>query len=201
MARDQHALPRRQRRVELAADRLEPALQRVDLAIARVGPRQQRQRLDLLQQRRAIGSSKSSVSRGMTALIAARPTRRRTICSTSEISAGDGRTRICELTSARTRSRLPGVASLDLERHPPVAAVAREDLAERSRACRGRAGIVRRIATSRASRSRTLSSGAISDARIRDRLVVALELAAHEHHACRSRSARPRALIRLRETR
>ena len=50
MTRDQHALPRRERSVQLAADRFDAAPQRLDLAIARVGVRQQPERVDLLQQ-------------------------------------------------------------------------------------------------------------------------------------------------------
>ena len=49
MARDEDALPGRQRLVQLAAHRLETTVERFDLAIACVGPRQLRQRLDLLQ--------------------------------------------------------------------------------------------------------------------------------------------------------
>ena len=52
MARDEHALPRRQRPVEVAAHGFDAAPQRLDLAIARVGARQRFERLDLLQQHR-----------------------------------------------------------------------------------------------------------------------------------------------------
>ena len=50
MPRDQHALPGRQGAIEVRPDRIEPALQRLDFALARVGARQQLQRLNLLQE-------------------------------------------------------------------------------------------------------------------------------------------------------
>ena len=50
MTRDLHALPRRERPVQVAANRLDASLERLDLPIARVGARQHRQRVDLLQE-------------------------------------------------------------------------------------------------------------------------------------------------------
>ncbi len=50
MPRDGDALPRRERTVKIGADRFDAAPQRLDFTIARVGARQGRQRLDLLQE-------------------------------------------------------------------------------------------------------------------------------------------------------
>ena len=157
MARHEHALPRRERsrrgrrgstRRAAAAPRSRGRARRC--AAAATAPRSP-------SGARAIGSSNSSSLRhGMsTSLASDTAARGRTICSTSATSVGDGRTRIWEETSARTRRRVGAGRQLDLERHAAVAAVPREDLAERLEQSPRSAGTVTRMATSRASRSRT----------------------------------------------
>ena len=85
-------------------------------------------------------------------------------------------------TSARTRSgrrrRFGTSSSNETRRSPRWREKISPSASNVPRLC---GGIARWIATSRASRSRTLSSGSISVASDPRRLVVALELAAHEH--------------------
>ena len=47
MPRHLHPLPRRERSVQLGAHRFDPPVPHLDLAVARVGMRQERQRVDL----------------------------------------------------------------------------------------------------------------------------------------------------------
>jgi len=90
MACDEHPLPGCERLVEIAPHRHKPPLQRLDLAIARVGGRQLIQRLNLLEDRRDRFFEVECFRRHYRSSTDPVPTS----CSTSEISAGEGRTRI-----------------------------------------------------------------------------------------------------------
>ena len=131
------------RRARARIDSSAPA-QRLDLAIARVGARQHAtsasisfssdgDRLFEVEQFSAHGRARDPAT-----LTRSDTDPAPTICSTSAISADEGRTRICDETSARTRRRRRRRRQLDLERDPPVAAMPREDLAERLEHRRGR---------------------------------------------------------------
>src|SRR2546425_7469294 len=113
---DLHALPRRERPVQVAADGNNPLAQRCNLAVARVGARQDLERLDFLQQdgdglleverlRRHwwLGYPFSVRHRSCTAPCP-------TICSTSATSVDEGLTRICADTSAFTQISLASPA-------------------------------------------------------------------------------------------
>src|SRR2546422_409483 len=207
MARDEHPLPRRQRAIELGADRLDAPPQHLDLTIARVGARLERQRLDLLQENgdrllefevlqshlQQVSPRKHETAKTPFDELRASACGERvepwfravvvswpivvavhrsstdpapTTCSSSAIRFGDGRTRICELTSTLTRSRFGGSpvsTSNDTLRSPRW----REKISPSVSSVFRSAGLRRWIATSRARRSRTLSIGVISDARMR----------------------------------
>src|SRR5262249_46060609 len=151
MARHEHALPRRQRAIEILAHRDDTTAQLLDLAVARVGARQRFERLDLLEQDCNRFFEIEQSVRHQRSSTAPWPT----ICSTSWMSVGDGRTRICELTSTFTRRRWvpsPVSTSNDTFRSPRW----REKISPNVSSVRRSAGRRRWIATSRAMRSRTL---------------------------------------------
>jgi hypothetical protein len=99
VTRDENALPRRQRSIQIPPRRLETALQRVDLTLARISVRLQRQRVELAQQHGDRLLEVQCFERRHRNSTEPAPV----TCSTSATSAGEGRTRICELTSTRTR--------------------------------------------------------------------------------------------------
>src|SRR5262249_54201585 len=105
MARDEHALPWGQRRVDLRTGRLDASLERDHLPVPRVRGRLQRERLELFQQ---LGDRFFEIQGFWrhTAIQRSDTAPSPTICSSSATSAGDGLTRICDETSAVTR-RLP----------------------------------------------------------------------------------------------
>src|SRR4029453_14059198 len=144
VARDEDALPRRQRSVQVAADHFDTALQRLDLAIARVGARLLFQCVDFLQQRRNRFLEFERFDCHLHLGIATKPRKHETYlsrfrvfvcswphrnstdpapttCSTSATSADEGATRICAVTSTVTRSRCgasPASSSNDTRRSP-----------------------------------------------------------------------------------
>src|SRR5262249_8748371 len=150
--RDLDALPRRQRAVQLRANRVDAAAERLDLAIARKRRRQRVQRVDLFQQRRdrfleveRIWHYRSSTAPAPTTF------------SMSSISFGDGFTRICELTSTFTRIRSgpsPVSTSNDILRSPRW----REKISPSVSSVPRSAGRFRWIAPSPPRRSRLLTS-------------------------------------------
>ncbi len=164
VARHEHALPRSERLVQLDANGLDAPLERVDLELARVGPRQHGERLDFLQEDADRFFEVESFRRH------ASPERHRSLAD-HLLDFGDQRRGGTDANlgrdvgphaQARRRRR-----QLDVERYTAVAAVARENLAERLEQVAGWPVPVTRMATSRAMRSRTVSIGAISVARIR----------------------------------
>ena len=114
-----------------------------------------------------------------------------TICSTSATeslaTAGRGSARdVGAHAQRRRRSR-----HVELERDPPVAAMAREQLARAPRRSAGRAAAPTGGSPPRASAARDAVERQRARSREPRRLVVALELAAHQHASRRPRSSEP----------
>ena len=201
MPRDQHALPRRQRRVEIRARPTRCAGCSASISRSRASVRgSMRAAPRSPSAGRAIGSSNSSVSGGMSGsaieALDHRSSHRSGAARSARLRRPAPATAGRESATTRRRARAAGCRArrqFDLERHAPVAAVAREHLAERLEHRRGPPASSRESPLRAPAARARCRAAAISVARIRDRLVVALELAAHQHHACRSRSAPPRA--------
>ena len=217
MPRDQHPLPRRER-CDTGRARTDSSRRRSDsISRSRASVRGSSvERLDLLQEhgdrlfefegfrrhRHRVTRARPSTTRSLVRRCSTSSQRHRarpTTCSTSAISADDGRTRICDDTSALTRSRL-GVAGSSISNETRRSPRWREKISPSASNRPRSAGTVTRIATSRASRSRTLSSGDDLRRQHPHRLVVALELAADEHQRAGLDQA-PRCADRPRETR
>ncbi len=224
MAGHQHALPRRERGVEIGTHRSRRA---VAAARSRAPARRcvgSSSSASICLSSAAIGSSNSSVSAGIllqgwpdvdpathertrkrggearlldlaggaTPPIAAtpRPVRRSARLRRSATTTGgrESATR-CRLSTRRRRASAGSSISNETRRSPRW----RENTSPSASKTPRSAGSFTRIATSRASRSRTASIGDHFRGQHARRLVVALELAAHEHQRARSRSGSRRA--------
>ena len=163
MPRHQHALPRRERSIELGAQPTRAAALSDSISRSRASVRGSSvERLDLLQRARrsalrirafqAPSVSRSSTEPGAHDLLDFRDERRRRPHADLR---RDVHAHAQMIDAARSRTTRAGRRGAARRSRPAPRTAAR---------C---AGAFDRIATSRASRSRTLSSGAISDARIR----------------------------------
>ena len=129
-----HALPGLQIRVDLLPHRVDPPPQLVDLPLARFGARHHRHRLDFLQQhgdrrlelQNVAGFAHVSPGRYRSHTVPSPHT-----CSSSAISWADGLTRVGPSRSAFTLQGPAAAPELDLERHLPVALVARQHAEQR----------------------------------------------------------------------